>query len=247
MPVLLAAIGLAALYVVMFAIGGNEDLRDPLLGIDGLLLIHAAMTVFVVIVLIRPVASIAAHAALNTAIHRVGQTIAIIALAVMVGFILLQVYFRYVQGDALNWTEEAARFGMLWMTGLMAPIAYRKGGFVAIDMLERAIAPRAAALLTLLLMGISLWVLLICFDRGWNNHVDSLSGRGASASLRLPLDWFGGERMKFRNNWQYASIFVGVMLMIVVSVELLLRQIVTLMGRGDTLPPISHEEFVGAD
>lgn len=247
MPVILASIGLAALYAVLFVIGGNEDLRDPLFGVDGLLLIHLAMAVFAALLLIRPKASIAAHATLNTAIHRAGQGIAVAALAVMVALILVQVFFRYVLDDAPNWTEEAARFGMLWMVGLMAPLAFRRGGFVAIDMLERAVSPRLSALLTLVLMAISLWVLLICFDRGWNNHVDSLSGRGASASLRIPLDWIGGERIKFRNNWQYASLLVGVVLMIVVSVELILRQIMVVLGKGDSIPPIAPADFAGAD
>ena len=59
---------------------------------------------------------------LNATILAIGRWIAIAALAIMVVFILIQVWFRYVDGSALNWTEEAARFGMIWMTGLMAGI-----------------------------------------------------------------------------------------------------------------------------
>ena len=75
---------------------------------------------------------------INSGVLAVGKTISILALAIMVCLILGQVFFRYVMNDALNWSEEAARFGMIWMTGLMAPLAYRLGGFVAIDMLGRA-------------------------------------------------------------------------------------------------------------
>lgn len=183
----------------------------------------------------------------NNVVLAIGRIISMAALAIMVCLILGQVFFRYVLNDAPNWTEEAARFGMLWMTGLMAPLAYRMGGFVAIDMLERALPRALAAFLTLTLLGISLWVLLIAWDKGWNNHVDSLSGRGASASLRLPLDWFGGERIKFRNQWQYASLFVGVTLLIAVSVELILRQIITLLGGGDRLTHLDGSDMAGAD
>ena len=69
---------------------------------------------------------------INNVLLGIGRVIAIIALAVMVCLILGQVFFRYVLNDAPNWTEEAARFGMLWMTGLMAPSAMRMGGFVAL-------------------------------------------------------------------------------------------------------------------
>ena len=184
---------------------------------------------------------------LNNVLLGIGKIIAVIALAVMVCLILGQVFFRYVLNDAPNWTEEGARFGMLWMTGLMAPLAMRMGGFVAIDMLERALPRVLAGILTLFLLGISLWVLIIAWDKGLNNHVDSLSGRGASASLRIPLEIFGGENIKFRNNWQFASLFVGVNLMILVTIELMLRQIITLGGRGDELTQFGDDDAVRAD
>ncbi|KAA9009359.1 TRAP transporter small permease [Histidinibacterium aquaticum] len=185
---------------------------------------------------------------LNSGLLAVGRIIAVIALAVMVCLILGQVFFRYVLNDAPNWTEEGARFGMIWLVGLMAPLAYRQGGFVAIDMLERALPGRAAGLLTLVLLAISAWVLLILWDKGLNNHVDSLSGRGCSSSLRWP---FGIEIGKcgnrFQNSYQYAGLWVGVNLLILVNVELILRQIVTLLGGGDKLRDLTTTDMAGAE
>ena len=119
---------------------------------------------------------------LNTGLLTIGRAIAVVALAIMVCLILGQIFWRYALNDAPNWTEEAARFGMLWLTGLMAPLAYRQGGFVAIDIVERALPRIIASILTLLLLGISLWVLAIAWDKGLNNHIDTLSGRGCSSS-----------------------------------------------------------------
>lgn len=185
---------------------------------------------------------------LNTAILAIGKVIAVIALAVMVVLILGQVFFRYILSDAPNWTEEAARFGMLWMTGLMAPLAFRMGGFVSIDMLERALPRMISGLLTLLLLCISLWVLAVAWDRGLNNHVDTLSGRGCSSSLKWPFGFeYGKCGNKFQNNFQYASLWVGVNLLILVNVELIIRQIIKLMGGADALRPLSAEDFQGAD
>lgn len=184
----------------------------------------------------------------NTAILAIGKVIAVIALAVMVALILGQVFFRYVLSDAPNWTEEAARFGMLWMTGLMAPLAFRMGGFVSIDMLERALPRMISGLLTLLLLSIALWVLIIAWDRGLNNHVDTLSGRGCSSSLKWPFGFeYGKCGNKFQNNYQYASLWVGVNLLILVNIELIIRQIIKLMGREDALNPLSADDFQGAD
>lgn len=184
----------------------------------------------------------------NTAVLAIGKAIAVAALAIMVCLILGQVFFRYVLNDAPNWTEEGARFGMLWMTGLMAPLAYRMGGFVSIDMLERALPRFISGLLTLLLLAIALWVLIIAWDRGLNNHVDTISGRGCSSSLRWPFGIEIGKcGAKFSNQYQYASLWVGVNLLILVNVELMIRQIIKLAGQGDKLKPLGADDFQGAD
>ena len=184
----------------------------------------------------------------NTVVLAIGKIIAVTALAIMVSLILGQVFFRYVLNDAPNWTEEGARFGMLWMTGLMAPLAYRMGGFVAIDMVERALPRFLSGLLTLLLMGIAMWVLVIAWERGLNNHVDTLSGRGCSSSLRWPFGIEIGKcGAKFQNSYQYASLWVGVNLLILVNLELMIRQIIKLAGQGHRLRPLRTNDFQGAD
>jgi TRAP-type C4-dicarboxylate transport system permease small subunit len=184
----------------------------------------------------------------NTVVLAVGRIIAVIALAIMVALILGQVFFRYVLSDAPNWTEEGARFGMLWMTGLMAPLAFRMGGFVSIDMLERALPRLISGVLSLLLLTIMFWVLLVAWERGLNNHVDTLSGRGCSSSLRWPFGFeFGKCGAKFQNNYQYASLWVGMNLLILVNIELIIRQLIKLLGQGDRLQPLSANDFQGAD
>jgi len=169
---------------------------------------------------------------LNTILLAVGRALALSALAVMVCFILYQVVMRYFFNAAPNWTEEAARFLMLWMTGLIAPLAYRQGGFVAIDMFERAIPKALSRVLILILIVIATVVIIQCMLLGWDN-VNSLSGRGRSASLRLPLP--DGETFRFRNYHAYYSLFLGFCLLTLVNVELLIRQIVKILGGGDRL------------
>lgn len=168
---------------------------------------------------------------------KIGRWLAIAALAIMVCFILGQVFFRYVLNDAPNWTEEGARFLMLWMTGLIGPLAYRQGGFVAIDMFERALGPRLAATVSLVLLLLAGIVIYYGVILGWKN-VNSFTGRGTSASLRIPLDLIGGETVKFKNSWAFASLFVGFCLMALVNIELILRQLITLLGASDRLKVI---------
>ena len=83
----------------------------------------------------------------NEAVLALGRAIGIVAVAAMVIAILVQVFFRYALNNALPWPDEAARFCMLWMTGLMAPTAFRRGGFVAIDTVVRLLPARIGALI----------------------------------------------------------------------------------------------------
>jgi len=175
-------------------------------------------------------------AAANTAVLRIGRSIAWMALAVMVGVILLQVFFRYVLNNALAWPDEAARFLMLWMTGLIAPSAYRWGGFVAIDMVPEALPRVAGLVLNLVLLLVSLAVLAIGLKLGWD-HTTGFSGNFNSGSLRIPLDWFGGQMVRVKLRYTYASLLVGMALLTLVNIELLLRTVTALVAPGKSLPP----------
>ncbi len=176
-----------------------------------------------------------AISAVNTLLLRVGRNLAWMALALMVVVILLQVFFRYVINNALAWPDEAARFLMLWMTGLIAPSAFRWGGFVAIDMLPRAL-PRAVGLvLTVILLALSISVLSVGLLHGYN-HTFGFGGRFDSASLRVPLDLIGLETFKVKLRYMYGSLLTGIALLVLVNVELILRAAVSLMWPDEELP-----------
>ncbi|PRY87306.1 TRAP transporter small permease [Donghicola tyrosinivorans] len=182
---------------------------------------------------------------INDRLLMVGRGIGIFAVAVMVAVTLLQVFCRYVLGNALPWPDEAARFCMLWMTGLMAPTAFRRGGFVAIDVLPSMMPRRVASLLNLVLLMVSLAVLVVAVQIGWK-EVTGLGGRFASASLYIPtaLDFSAWYRVP--RSWMMASIFVGVVLLILVNIELILRNLFQLTSDRD-LPPIDMGQTQGAE
>ena len=130
----------------------------------------------------------------NDNVLKVGRWISIVAIGLMVLAILIQVFFRYVLNSALPWPDDAARFMMLWLTGFMAPLAYRQGGFVAIDMLIESLPEKLGAALSLVLLVISGAVLAVAVNIGWG-EVTGFGGRFATASLYLPIsldfsEWF---------------------------------------------------------
>lgn len=184
--------------------------------------------------------------AFNKFILRIGRGIGVVAIALMVSAILIQVVFRYVLNNALPWPDEAARFCMLWMTGLMAPTAFRRGGFVAIDMLGMALPRFAGQLLTLFLLFMSLLVLVFAVKIGWS-EVTGFGGNFTTASLYLPTSITFDTFYRVPRSWMMLSLLVGVILLAIVNMELILRSIITMFGGEDDLPAIDFVQLGGTD
>ncbi len=183
--------------------------------------------------------------ALNGAVLTLALWLAAAALAAMVAVVAVQVWCRYVLGDALPWPDEAARFLMLWMTGLAAPWGLRHRGFVAIEMLPAALPGPAAAVLNLVFLGLGMGVVAMGITLGWA-HVGS-GWLFASSSLSVPLDLVGGTPVRVKLAWMYMSVWVGMALMAAVLAELILREIVRLAGGGDTLAPLAVADLPEAE
>ncbi|MBO6757203.1 MAG: TRAP transporter small permease [Roseibium sp.] len=189
---------------------------------------------------LRPLAFVNSH------LLRIGRAIGIVAVALMVIAILIQVVYRYLLNNALPWPDEAARFGMLWMAGLMAPTAFRRGGFVAIDMFGQALPVFAGKLLTLFLLTISLVVLVISVQIGYA-EVTGFGGKFATASLYVPGNLTFTEWIRVPRSWMMLSMFVGVILLTLVNIELILRNLISIIGGADRLPAIPDANMAGAD
>lgn len=185
--------------------------------------------------LLRPVQ------AWNDFILPIGRWISIIAIALMVVAILIQVFFRYALNNALPWPDEAARFMMLWLTGLMAPIAFRRGGFVAIDMVVQALPLKAGQIVSLFLLFISAGVLAMAVNIGWS-EVTGFGGKFKTASLYLPVSADLSEWFRMPRSWMMASLLVGVVLLFIVNIELILRSLITFLGGGDGLKTLMPPE-----
>ena len=184
--------------------------------------------------------------AFNKTVLRIGRGIGIVAMAFMVVAILIQVVFRYVLNNALPWPDEAARFCMLWMTGLMAPTAFRRGGFVSIDMLSLALPRIVGQFLALFLLVISLVVLFFALRIGWS-EVTGFGGKFATASLYLPTSITFDEFFRVPRSWMMLSLLVGVFLLLLVNIELILRSVITMLGGEERLPAIDFVRLGGTD
>jgi len=174
---------------------------------------------------------------LNDLLLLAGRWIGVLAVALMVLAILIQIWFRYVLNNALPWPDEAARFCMLWMAGLMAPSALRAGGFVAIDMLTSMLPRGIGKILTLVLLVFSLIVSVTALKLGWAG-VTGFGGKFATASLWVPDSLAFDHWMRVPRSWMMASLVVGFAMLVLVNIELLARNLLSLFTGADPLPAI---------
>ena len=180
---------------------------------------------------------------LNSFMLKIGRNLAWIAIFLMVIVILLQVFFRYVLNNALPWPDELARFLMLWMTGFIAPSAYRWGGFVSIEMLPQLLPKFLENMLIIFLLVLSLTILLIGFQLGLQ-HI-KIGWIFNSSSLKVPLDLIGGEQKSIKLAWMYMSLPVGIFLLILVNIELILKKIILTFNTEINLPIDKNKEHLG--
>ena len=179
----------------------------------------------------------------NSTILRIGRQLAWIAIFLMVLVILIQVFFRYILNNALPWPDELARFLMLWMTGFIAPSAYRWGGFVSIEMLPKLLPKLIENILLLILLSLSLFILIIGFQLGLQ-HI-KIGWIFESSSIKIPFHLIGGEQKALKLAWMYMSLPVGIFLLILVNIELILRKLFLILKVNFDSPDDKDKESLG--
>ncbi|WP_282040950.1 TRAP transporter small permease [Winogradskyella flava] len=123
-------------------------------------------------------------------VSRILEWIMIVIFALLVLDVLFQVFSRYLLGTSFTWTEEFARFALIWMTILGAAYLNGKKEHLFMDFLyqkfSKANQKRASILIEVLIFLFALIVMVI----GGSNlvyttlHLEQLSG-----TLRIPLGY----------------------------------------------------------
>lgn len=124
-------------------------------------------------------------------------------LTVMVVIVFLQVIFRFVIHSSLPWSEEAARYIMVWIAFLGAAIGVRKKSHIGVEalvMILPARAQRGAAFIVCLLSAL-FFSFLIKYGRLILNTVGFQRSPAMEISMAIP----------------YSAILVGSVLMLIYS------------------------------
>jgi TRAP-type C4-dicarboxylate transport system permease small subunit len=74
---------------------------------------------------------------------KVLEVVVALAFVVMLFLVVAQVLIRYVLPFSVPWTEEAARYTLMFITFLGAAVALRKGDHICVSTLLERMSPRA--------------------------------------------------------------------------------------------------------
>lgn len=93
-------------------------------------------------------------------------SLAVIGLS-LAGIVALQVFCRYALNHSLFWSEELARFLLVWLTFLGATVAYRRGLHASVDLLTQRLsaAGQRAASLGIHLGAVLFFIIMMVY--GW--------------------------------------------------------------------------------
>lgn len=133
-----------------------------------------------------------------------------ILLLVMTVLIFWQVFARFVIGKPLYFSEEIARFSMLWLTFLGAGYAYRKSLLISVDIVLEYAGERLSRFMRVLVVLVSLAFAVILVKYGLD-VVDRVSYQTAP-STRVSM------------MWPYLSVPIGGIVIMINSVGLLIDE-----------------------
>lgn len=157
-------------------------------------------------------------------VMRLGAMLLVIAVAAIV---CAGVFFRYVLNDSLSWSEELAKYAMLWLVFLAAPIALRLGVHPNIEILvARFPSTLKRAILTLVHLG----VCVFCSYLAVKSHGFAWNGKTQVAISVGDVSMY----------WFFVSIPVGLVGMALVSLQQFLEDVYLLI----TNTPCDTDAFV---
>ena len=144
-------------------------------------------------------------------IEKIEKVLLALSVSVMTVVIIYQVVLRYVFSASNAWSEELARYLMIFSVMVGSVIALRKNSHLQIDILINRFSPRVKAVFTIISTIIG--IVFLCYLFAYSLNLLKLGTKNTSAGL--------GFMMAI----PYACIPLGIVLMVLTSIEVILKNI----------------------
>ncbi|WP_102347235.1 TRAP transporter small permease [Bacillus sp. Marseille-P3661] len=120
-------------------------------------------------------------------INGINQKILIVVGIAMTVVIVAQVICRTFLGFSIYWSEEFARYCLIWMTFLGASVAYSQAELAFLDILENKFKGKSKWILQLLVELCVLFFIVICIYYGLKQTFAPSTLNKVSPAMRLPM------------------------------------------------------------
>lgn len=122
--------------------------------------------------------------------NRLIEIMLISIFAVLVFDVLFQVFSRYILNTSFSWTEELARFSLIWLSILGAAYLNAKREHLSMDFLYRKLSASSKKKMSILIeVFIFLFALVVMVIGGMNLVYTTLHLGQLSGTLRIPLGY----------------------------------------------------------
>lgn len=175
-------------------------------------------------------AFIAILARINIVFGFFGKYISLTLIGVMMLLVVWQV-IRQWMGDAPSWTEEVSIYMMIWIAMLVAPIAYRTGANVSIELIKEMLGPRLRGVLELVFAAVIIWILIVLLQESLVWVERNFSNGTTARNFRLPIAYI------------YLSMPIGLGFTILAALEVALRGFRVLLDGKYRNDPVLNKEI----
>jgi TRAP-type C4-dicarboxylate transport system permease small subunit len=158
-------------------------------------------------------------------LQRVMMPIIFLVSGVMFLIVIAQVIFRYVLSQPLPWSEELARYLMIWVACLAASEAYVKGNHVGVSFIIDSLKPNLRKIMILAIHLIVSILMGVIAYQGF--RLSFLLRDQLSPALGLPM------------TWPYMAVPVGATLILIQALALFFTYIKEPLPEGDILSELS--------
>ncbi len=143
-------------------------------------------------------------------IEKIEKLFLVVTVAIMIIVITYQVILRYIFAASNAWSEELARYLFIYDVMFAASIATRKNSHLQVDAFINILKPTTKAMYTIAatIVGIVFLVFLL----GYSVVLCQAAADNISAGLKIPM------------SIPYACMPIGAVLMILTSIEVILKQ-----------------------
>lgn len=143
-------------------------------------------------------------------IEKLEKMFLMITVAIMIVVIVYQVILRYVFSASNAWSEELARYLFIYDVMIAAAIATRKNSHLQIDAFINLLKPKTKAIYTITATAVG--IVFLVFLLGYSMILCQAAADNISAGLKIPM------------SIPYACMPIGAFLMILTSIEVILKQ-----------------------